>query len=210
MNKTLCIALMAVAVSGCHHQIKEDVEVVDKEEQQNIEVVDKTTEIDLETNGSTVSEWFSPASKDDQYHYFYTAKYGNEGRGGAAIRKPGVIHVLSKKDEADLIYSADQLAHIRGVTENRPIQLAKSTLTPGDLAQLDDDISKLTSDKDTTEPDSNTDIKPEPISDELRAVYEKYCKGGKDMTDADWEMFEQAGGAKTVPADLANSCIHPK
>ncbi|BAU49650.1 hypothetical protein SVA_3102 [Sulfurifustis variabilis] len=47
-------------------------------------------------------------------------------------------------------------------------------------------------------------------NDRLRDAWEKYCRGGADMSDEEWRLVGPAGAPQNVPADLAEGCVHAK
>ena len=44
----------------------------------------------------------------------------------------------------------------------------------------------------------------------INPIWLRYCDGGKDMTQADWQYVGEHNAPDGVPASLAKDCIYPK
>ncbi len=140
---------------------------------------------------------------DNPYNRRYTAEWGNTGRGGSAIRHPGMIHVLSRP-ERTVVMSADDLS-VREMWQQREVKLA---LTESDNYKDDLSGSSGLLDKDVI--DNKTDESDNEISDELMAIYVKYCDPLLELTEEELQKFIDAGGIKSIPSSLSTSCVHSK
>jgi len=129
-------------------------------------------------------------------HYEYTVKHGNEGRGGAALRYPGYIHVINEKTGKSDVFSEGAI-DVRKMYESLP---APMIAPPQKSLKADSPKKEAESGQ-----KNNSDI-----PDDLRRIFEKYCLGAEELTDAELTAFNEAGGTKAIPMDLAISCNHQK
>jgi hypothetical protein len=113
-----------------------------------------------------------------------TLAWDNIGRGGAAMRKPGYIHVLgdgkvgeaqNKMNDAEAIFSAE--SNQKGDV-NETLNAFKS-LTKGQGYSLYE-LSR----------------------------WERYCNRGKGMDERDWRFIE-AEGAEHIPSEIVVGCSPP-
>lgn len=113
--------------------------------------------------------------------------WGNMGRGGAALRQPGYIHVLGDGNI--------------GVTMNTvQYDSASSDKTPAVFKQnggVDEAINTFKSMN-----------KGKSYSLYELSRWERYCNGGKGMDKHDWR-FVVAEGTTNIPKDVITGCIPP-
>ncbi|EGK3607942.1 hypothetical protein IOT31_003130 [Escherichia coli] len=113
--------------------------------------------------------------------------WGNMGRGGAALRQPGYIHVLGDGNI--------------GVTMNTvQYDSASSNKTPAGFKQnggVDEAINTFKSMN-----------KGKSYSLYELSRWERYCNGGKGMDEHDWR-FVVAEGTTNIPKDVITGCIPP-
>ncbi|MEL4204580.1 hypothetical protein P0W48_14665 [Plesiomonas shigelloides] len=113
--------------------------------------------------------------------------WGNMGRGGAALRQPGYIHVLGDGNI--------------GVTMNTvQYDSASSDKTPAGFKQnggVDEAINTFRSMN-----------KGKSYSLYELSRWERYCNGGKGMDEHDWR-FVVAEGTTNIPKDVITGCIPP-
>lgn len=113
--------------------------------------------------------------------------WGNMGRGGAALRQPGYIHVLGDGNI--------------GVTMNTvQYDSASSDKTPAGFKQnggVDEAINTFKSMN-----------KGKSYSLYELSRWERYCNGGKGMDEHDWR-FVVAEGTTNIPKDVITGCIPP-
>ncbi|HAK2687712.1 MULTISPECIES: hypothetical protein [Gammaproteobacteria] len=113
--------------------------------------------------------------------------WGNMGRGGAALRQPGYIHVLGDGNI--------------GITMNTvQYDSASSNKTPAGFKQnggVDEAINTFKSMN-----------KGKSYSLYELSRWERYCNGGKGMDEHDWR-FVVAEGTTNIPKDVITGCIPP-
>ena len=111
----------------------------------------------------------------------YTMVYGNKGIGGAAVRKPGNIHVLSNIPTEYEIWSAQ--------INNSAIELWQSRKPSQEKVSIN---------------------KEEKLKSDLYRIQKKYCNNPDSLTDEEKRLFETSGGVKAIPQVLAETCNFEK
>lgn len=113
--------------------------------------------------------------------------WGNMGRGGAALREPGYIHVLGDGNI--------------GVTMNTvQYDSASSDKTPAGFKQNGGVGEAINTFKSMN--------KGKSCSLYELSRWERYCNGGKGMDEHDWR-FVVAEGTTNIPKDVITGCIPP-
>lgn len=113
--------------------------------------------------------------------------WGNMGRGGAALRQPGYIHVLGDGNI--------------GVTMNTvQYDSASSDKTPAGFKQNGGVVEAINTFKSMN--------KGKSYSLYELSRWERYCNGGKGMDEHDWR-FVVAEGTTNIPKDVITGCIPP-
>lgn len=150
-----------------------------------------------------------------------TVAWGNQGRGGAAERVAGYVHVLRS---GGVVYRD---APASSEPQASSAALASPDLPPAAaLAQPDAHAVAQSQNNESLPPQtmaaiaamSAREVTAEPykaavaasVSDKQRRAWEKYCDGGYRMTDQDWTLVREAGAPNNAPADLVGRCVHPK
>ncbi|MEA3413563.1 MAG: hypothetical protein U9R74_18830 [Pseudomonadota bacterium] len=108
--------------------------------------------------------------------------WGNAGRGGAALRKPGYVQVIHRG---------------RGETHG-------STISAGVAA---DSASVGAGQTSENHPPPAPGETPE---ETVRRAWKQFCDAGVELARKDWERIEAAGGVNALPEDLARDCTPPK
>jgi hypothetical protein len=150
-----------------------------------------------------------------------TVIWGNWGRGGAAGRVPGYVHALAK--EATFRPGSEALAKFTSA-----VNYARATLPvmappkPEQITLVRDPIVEaLAAAMEQPAPEvaplpaqgraqSQSPAAITNADDQLRNAWEKYCRGGADMSDEEWHLVHVAGAPQNVPADLTEDCVQPK
>lgn len=151
-----------------------------------------------------------------------TVIWGNKGRGGAAGRVPGYVHALAKEATFRLRSEAPVKIAATGnyapATPSRaatpkPVQISPSVRDPivealaAAMEQPAPEIAPLPA---QGRAQSQSAAAITNADDQLRNAWEKYCRGGADMSDEEWGLVNAAGAPQNVPADLADVCVHAK
>lgn len=124
-----------------------------------------------------------------------TVVWGNQGRGGAAERLPGYVHVLRRSSS---VYRAT-------LASPEPLPTSYSEwLSPPTVSALPAVSVR------NAKPELFVRKAAASVSNESRRAWEKYCDGGYGMTDEEWHLVREAGAPDNVPASLAGRCVHPK
>jgi len=130
--------------------------------------------------------------------------WGHDGRAGAAERQPGYVHMIGRKGQVKVASAGD----VRPAAFTNTAPPATPVPIDGHVEPLGPSFAEAIAaagdiDGKTLQPQSL----PE---DALRRAWRRYCDGGKDLTDADWQLLKDAGAPENVPRDLARDCVHPK
>nr|WP_298059226.1 hypothetical protein [uncultured Halomonas sp.] len=132
-----------------------------------------------------------------------TMAYDNFGRGGAAVRQPGYVHVVNQEfntlraatGEMSRDTLASELAEmIDGLSEAKALEVIDAInagITPSNDPAFDWIVS-----------DASTGYSMYELS-----RWGRYCNGGKGMDEADWQ-FVNLHGAKGVPS-MFEDCTLP-
>lgn len=128
-----------------------------------------------------------------------TLSWDNIGRGGAAIRQPGYIHVLGDGN----LHTSEAKAHL-------PVADMESPYTVNNAIAAVTEIDKNTKANSAL---AIADKKHQNIKQgysfyEL-SRWERYCNAGIGMDEADWHFVTENGGAKGIPDILTDSCSLP-
>lgn len=128
-----------------------------------------------------------------------TLSWDNIGRGGAAIRQPGYIHVLG-----------DGNLHALEAKANLPVADMESPYTVNNAIAAVTEIDKNTKANSAL---AIADKKHQNIKQgysfyEL-SRWERFCNAGIGMDEADWHFVTENGGAKGIPDILTDSCSLP-
>lgn len=145
-----------------------------------------------------------------------TVVWGNQGRGGAAERAPAYVHALHR---GGVVYR-----DAPGSPELQPPTSASHGLTQASVPDVPAVAS--TQHNELLPPQtvaaiaaiSARHVRPGPfqtaeaisIGGKQHGAWEKYCDGGYEMTDEEWQLVREAGAPDNVPVDLVNHCVHPK
>ncbi|EPJ6412789.1 hypothetical protein MFC25_004495 [Klebsiella pneumoniae] len=113
--------------------------------------------------------------------------WDNMGRGGAALRQPGYIHVLGDGNVS---------ATMNKVKDDS----AGSDKTPAGIKQHGDVNEAINTFKSMN--------KGKGYSLYELSRWERYCDGGKGMDEHDWR-FVEAEGTTNIPKDVVTGCIPP-
>jgi hypothetical protein len=112
-----------------------------------------------------------------------TLAWDNIGRGGAAIREPGYIHVLGGGEVGEAQNKMNDAAAIFSAESNQK----------GDVNETLNAFKSLT--------------KGKGYSLYELSRWERYCNGGKGMDERDWQFIE-AEGTEHIPSEVIADC-HP-
>lgn len=151
-----------------------------------------------------------------------TVVWGNSGHGGAAGRVPGYVHAFAKeatfrpRSEAPVKIAAT--ANYATATPSRaatpkPVQISPSVRDPivdalaAAMEQPAPEVAPLPAQRSAQ---SQSRAAVANADDQLRNAWEKYCRGGADMSDEEWHLVREASAPQNVPPDLAEGCVHPK
>lgn len=125
--------------------------------------------------------------------------WDNIGRGGAAMRQPGYIHVLGDGDVS---------ATINKIADDKPSlnSLSKSfggseTSEAYPAAMRKDDFKEAIS-------TFNTITKGQGYSLYELSRWERYCSNGNAMDERDW-LFIESQGKTNIPSDAITNCEPP-
>lgn len=142
-----------------------------------------------------------------------TLSWDNMGRGGAAIRQPGYIHVLGEGN-----------IHGSGSKASLPPSQVADPYTPSHaleaVAQIDRDnraseiaakkaIKVVVKDSEPSTGQSSDSSPKEGYSLYELNRWERFCDNGKGMDEADWKFVSRNGGAQNIPVMLRKSCDVP-
>ncbi len=133
----------------------------------------------------------------DASEYTYTSELGNDGRGGAALRYPGFVHVLDQRPAAE---NSDADIVPREMWESKTFSYKVDE--PAQAEQGSD--TAVVAEAEVSETENST---TEEIS--IPFVFKKYCQG-EELTDEEWSEFYKLGGTSAIPEELSENCIHQK
>jgi hypothetical protein len=151
-----------------------------------------------------------------------TVIWGNWGHGGAAGRVPGYVHALAKeatfrpRSEATVKIAATGNYATATPSRAAPPEPAHISPAPRDpivealaaaMRQPAPEVAPLPTQR-SAQSESPAAIAS--ADDQLRNAWEKYCRGGADMSDEEWGLVNAAGAPQNVPADLTDVCVHAK
>lgn len=150
-----------------------------------------------------------------------TVIWGNKGHGGAAGRVPGYVHALAK--EASFRPGSEAPAKLTSAVHHAPAALPvvvspkpeQITLVRDPIVEALAAVMKQPAPEVTLLPAQGRTQSQSPAAitnadDQLRNAWEKYCRGGADMSDEEWRVVNAAGAPQNVPADLTEGCVHAK
>lgn len=125
-------------------------------------------------------------AKMQQVNRSLSVAWGNQGRGGAAVRQSGYVHVLGDRFN-------DQQARYAAV--NAPIEVDQATVDDA-LRQLEE-LTKA-------QPERGQGYSLYEIS-----RWERYCDHGNGMDEDDWLFVTREGGESGLPSALSARCSPP-
>jgi len=131
-------------------------------------------------------------------HSVETARYGNDGLGGAAVLMPDVIHVLDdyrpvlQKLDFDTYENRNRLLKSGSILSERSGTGEKVSAAALEKAM------KVIAELDASDTDAR-------LSHYDLALWEAYCDGGKGMTDADWGKMIPVN-TEQIPPALKSTC----
>lgn len=118
-----------------------------------------------------------------------TLAWDNQGRGGAALRQPGYVHVLGNGLGSNVL--AEHSASAGYTSADNPFTGHPGTETASRAIEAYREIAKVKS-----------------YSLYELSRWERYCDRGVHMDERDWR-FVQAEGAANIPTDAISACVPP-
>ncbi|WP_024608543.1 hypothetical protein [Pseudoalteromonas sp. TAB23] len=127
-----------------------------------------------------------------------TLSWDNIGRGGAAIRQPGYIHVLGDGN----LHSSETKANLPKANTETPYTLSNAIAAVSDI------------DKNAQEKNNETVTSRHSSVNKGYSLYElsrweRFCNAGIGMDEDDWRFVTENGGAQNIPQILSDSCSLP-
>jgi hypothetical protein len=139
-----------------------------------------------------------PLPETPEPSYRYGISWVPSSRGGAAERAAGYFHVLHR-GSAHALSEMDKLKPTVPAVFNQGNAVGQQPPSAVDISRWVDTV---------IEDSTSRHEMPEKVNE--RQAWERYCRGGLDLTEEEWRFLTKAGAPENMPRELAPTCIPPK